>query len=456
MHESYEVVICGAGIAGISTAYFLAVHYGVPNVLLIDERPPLSLTSDKSTEAYRNFWPGPDDAMIGLLNRSIDLMEQLARATDNRFLLNRRGYVYATARADVADRLIEAAEQGERLGVGPLRVHTSARTYTPSPPEGFAGVPTGIDVLVGSSLVREVFPYLNPTTTHVVHVRRAGWLSAQQLGMLMLEEARARGVRLMKGKVLDVEQVAGRVAGVRVSTSEGEHVVRAGAFVNTAGPFVGDVAQRLGVTLPVFCEPHAKWMFNDYKGVIPRAAPMVIWADPQRLAWTDEEREALLSDPELHGLLEEFPPGVHLRPEGGGGSTMALLLWAYHARPSAPTFPVEFDPLFPDIVLRGATTLMPGLRVYWERAPKPVIDGGYYTKTPENLPLVGPLPVGGAYVVGALGGFGIMAACGVGELAAAHVAGAALPAYAPAFLPARYDDPGVYPNLSAWTDTWQL
>jgi len=45
-----EVVICGAGIAGIATAYHLT-RQGVTDVVLVDERPPLSLTSDKSTEA---------------------------------------------------------------------------------------------------------------------------------------------------------------------------------------------------------------------------------------------------------------------------------------------------------------------------------------------------------------------------------------------------------------------
>ena len=54
MTETYDAVVCGAGIAGISTAYHLCVTQGVGKVLLVDERPPLSLTSDKSTECYRN------------------------------------------------------------------------------------------------------------------------------------------------------------------------------------------------------------------------------------------------------------------------------------------------------------------------------------------------------------------------------------------------------------------
>ncbi|MFQ6032780.1 MAG: FAD-dependent oxidoreductase, partial [Candidatus Zixiibacteriota bacterium] len=73
-----DVVVCGAGIAGISAAYQLTVKHGIKNLVLIDEHAPLSVTSDKSTECYRNWWPGPGDAMVSLMNRSIDILEGLA------------------------------------------------------------------------------------------------------------------------------------------------------------------------------------------------------------------------------------------------------------------------------------------------------------------------------------------------------------------------------------------
>ena len=69
MVRSADVVICGAGIAGVSAAYVLSVRFGIRNVVLIDDRAPLTLTSDKSTEAYRNWWPGPDDAMIRMMGK---------------------------------------------------------------------------------------------------------------------------------------------------------------------------------------------------------------------------------------------------------------------------------------------------------------------------------------------------------------------------------------------------
>src|SRR3989441_2150533 len=105
-----EVVICGAGIAGIATAYHLT-RQGVTDIVLVDERPPLSLTSDKSTECYRNVWPGPGDAMVAAMNRSIDLLEELARESGNVFRMNRRGYLFASADPGRIPRFIQSAQE---------------------------------------------------------------------------------------------------------------------------------------------------------------------------------------------------------------------------------------------------------------------------------------------------------------------------------------------------------
>ncbi len=69
-------MVVGAGIAGVSATFHLAARQGVDDVVMVDPRPPLSLTSDKSTECYRNWWP--NEPMVGLMNRSIDLLEDMA------------------------------------------------------------------------------------------------------------------------------------------------------------------------------------------------------------------------------------------------------------------------------------------------------------------------------------------------------------------------------------------
>src|SRR4051812_8879087 len=181
MADATKIVICGAGIAGIAAAYQLTVVHGCQNVTLIEPGNPLSLTSDKSTEAYRNWWPEPDAAMTAFMNRSIDLIEEIARATDNRINLNRRGYVFATADKGKIAFLQTMAQMAETRGSGPARFHDSATSvYTPAEAHGFQSALTGADVITDPSLIRRQFPYLNPQTVAVAHVRRAGWLSAQQ------------------------------------------------------------------------------------------------------------------------------------------------------------------------------------------------------------------------------------------------------------------------------------
>jgi len=454
-----EVVICGAGIAGISVAYHLTVNFGVRDVLLVDEGSPLSLTSDKSTECYRNWWPGPGSAMVDLMNRSIDILEELAIGTGNAFNLNRRGYLFATADPDRAQVFRQTAEEAAELGAGPVRFHTGGSgepTYQPAPPDGYEGQPTGADLITDPVMIREHFPYLSPETIAVVHPRRAGWFSAQQLGRLMLERARQHGARLEQAHVSAVRIEGGRVAGVDLETSAGPRSVASRTFVIAAGPHLRTVGEMIGVHLPVFSEYHAKVAISDHLGVVPRAAPLLIWSDSQRLPWSAEEKETLAESDETRWLLDTFPQGVHARPEGPQGSPIVLILWTYHTDAVEPVFPPPVDPDYPEIALRGLSTMIPGLRGYFGRLPKPTVDGGYYTKTQENRPLIGRLPVRGAYIIGALSGYGVMASPGAGDLLARHIVGHELPSYATAFSLERYDDPEYQQLLKTWRTTGQL
>jgi glycine/D-amino acid oxidase-like deaminating enzyme len=452
-----EVVICGAGIAGIAAAYHLAVRRGVRGVVLVDERPPLSLTSDKSTECYRNWWPGPGDDMVTLMNRSIDLLEELARESGNVFRMNRRGYLFATADPAQVPVFVERAREAEARGVGPARSHRGGSSdYRPAPADGFESQPTGGDVITDPALARRHFPYLAPDTLAVLHARRCGWFSGQQLGMHLLERAREAGVRLLEGRVERIDTTGGRVRAVRVSAPGGQTTIATPRFVNAAGPFFAPVARLLGVEVPVFCERHAKVAFNDTLGAIPRSAPMTIWTDPLTLPWSDEERRELAASAEHKRLVEEFPAGVHGRPEGAGESPVVLLIWTYDIEPVEPAFPIAFEASYGEICLRGMSRMVPAMAGYLSRLPRVVVDGGYYTKTRENRFLAGPLPLEGAYVLGALSGYGLMAANGAADLLADHITGRPLPSYAPAFLLSRYDDPAYRERLEQWGDSGQL
>jgi len=451
MTSSADVLICGAGIAGISAAFFLA-RRGVKDILLVDQGAPLDLTSSRSTECYRNWWP--DRHMLALMNRSIDLLEEMAAESGNIFGMNRRGYLYVTADQGRVPALHERARQTSAFGAGPLRIHGPGKsTYEPSVPDGYALSAFGADLLLGGELIRKHFPGITERAVAALHVRRAGWLSAQQLGMYLLERSRTHGVNFIRAKVIGIEPEPGRGSAVRLSTGE---AVSAGAFVNAAGPALREVGRLASVELPVHTELHLKVAFRDSLGVIDRAAPLLIWDDPQTLPWGADERAALASDESIRWLTEPLCSGAHTRPEGGASSQTALMLWEYAPKVMEPVWPPPLDPLYPEVALRGLATMLPGLRPYLEHPPRPQLDGGYYTKTKENLPLVGPMGPEGVWVLGALSGYGIMSACGVGDLLAAHITGEPLPDYASAFDLRRYEDPVYLNSLETPAESGQL
>jgi glycine/D-amino acid oxidase-like deaminating enzyme len=342
---------------------------------------------------------------------------------------------------------MQNAAEVSALGAGPVRHHPGPAPYIPSPPQGFENIPGGADIVSDRDLIRRQFPFIAEDVVAMLHVRRAGWLNSQQLGQALLAQAQACGLRLRMDRVAAVTVKRSRVEAVRLR-SDDEFSTR--AFVIAAGPYLSQVAAMLGLDLPVFNELHGKVAFKDYLGIVPREAPLMIWNDALRLPWTAAERQALAALPETRRLLDEFPAGVHFRTRGEAGDSSLLVIWTYDRRVQEPVWPPTFDAYYPEVLLRGVARIVPGLSAYYGQGSKACVDGGYYCKTRENLPLVGPLPVEGAFVIGALSGFGIMGSQAAGELLAAHVAGAGLPDYAPAFLLERYQDPAYKALVESW------
>jgi glycine/D-amino acid oxidase-like deaminating enzyme len=450
--ERFDVVVVGAGMAGVATAFALTER-GVGRVAVLEEGPPLGLTSDKSTECWRNYWPGPDGDMLAFMDDSIRGLMRHAEASGDRFQLRQRGYLFATARDAEVGRLGAEADQFARYGGGALRI--DAADYRASPAAGFDRTLDGADLITDPARIKTEFPYLASETAGVLHVRRCGALSAQQLGMYFLETARERGARLIAGQFDGIETAGGRLAGVRYAAAEGSRTIAADALVIAAGPHLKAVARAAGSELPVMVEKHVKISVADTLGVIARDAPLIIWNDPIDLPWSPDDREMLAEADDTRWLTETMPAGVHGRPVGAGDQV--LMYWTYDCEAlETPVFPVEPGPFLPEVTLRGMAVMVPGLRAYLDPMPQPYVDGGYYTKTADNRPLIGPLAVPGTFVCSAFSGYGIMAAPAAGELAAAHVTGGALPAYAAAFGRERFDDPDYVAQIAGLSAVGQL
>ena len=408
--SSPSTIVIGTGIIGIATAYYLAKNHRQTQIILIDRDQPMAFTSAQSGENYRNWWPHP--AMVAFTNRSTDLMEEIARDSGNRINMNRRGYALATRETDIDELVAQLhdglGESAEKM----LRYHSNSRsdTYVPFDSPDWEGMPDGVDIVQNQALIRDRFAGYDPDIQTIIHIRRGGDISGQQLGMYMLDYLKSVGVKRLVGEVCNITQQGGYQ--VEVENSSGTETLVADQVVNAAGPFADKVAKMLDVDLPVYNTFQQKIAFEDREGAIPRTMPFSIDLDGQKIDWFDEERDMLLEDPDFAWLAGDMPGAIHCRPDGGDAGKWVKLGWAYNETPAKATWEQQLDENFPDIVLRGAARLNPALKSYYGQLPRNMHHyGGWYTMTEENWPLIGRMGPEGTFMNCAMSGFGTMAAC---------------------------------------------
>jgi glycine/D-amino acid oxidase-like deaminating enzyme len=275
--------------------------------------------------------------------------------------------------------------------------------------------------------------------------------------MYLLELAKALGLKELRGEITKIERDGRGIKAIQVQQDKGIARVETRTLIDAAGPFFAHLASLAGLELPVYSVLHQLVVMPDPLGIIPREAPFTILAEGQTLEWTQSEREQWRSDPDMGWLLEPFPGALHVRPEGALEGNWIRLGWPYTDTPDEPEWDPGFPAEFPEIVLRGAARLVPGLQQYIRKLPgKMTQDGGFYTKTKENLPLIGPTDIDGFYLLGALSGYGLMAACAAGELITGWITDSQLPEYAQVFSLARYHDPAVADALKSKAASGEL
>jgi glycine/D-amino acid oxidase-like deaminating enzyme len=336
------VVVCGAGAVGVACAHYLARDHG-RDVVLVDARPPLTYTSSRSTECYRNYWAG-NAPMTAFMNRSIDLLEARAAECDNAFSMSRRGYCFLSSTTEGSARHVQAAQAVDRLGGGGGSVHVDGAhglRYRADLP--YDAAVDGVRVFSGRAAIDTFFgdlpPFLGPEVRSVLFSERCGWMNAQQMGTRLLEVARPAGVETLSPATVTGFEAddAGRLRAVKVQADGGERRLACSAFVNCAGPFAAAVHELLlksgggggggEFALPLRNEVHAKAVLRDERGAVPMSVPMMIWEDAVSLPWSAEDRDSLGA---LGGfeasLAAPLPAGAHFRPYPGSPGSL-LMLW---------------------------------------------------------------------------------------------------------------------------------
>jgi glycine/D-amino acid oxidase-like deaminating enzyme len=405
-----DAVIAGAGIAGAAVAWQLAERLGTTDAVIVDPRPPLSVTSNRPEANYRDWWPQP--AMAALADLSLGLIDGLL-ADGAPIPMDRRGYLYVTA---------------DQARAASMPAVVANRAALPG---------AGAEALDATS-IRTEYRHLSPDIAGGIRVRRAGGLDTVALGRALLERAEARGVRVIEGRVVAVDAGNERVEAVVVEAPDGRQTLTTERFVNAAGPFAMPLVRLVGADLEIETVLRQKAVFVDEADVVPRGAPFTILLDGQTLRWTARDLADVASaDGRLLGAL---PGGIHIKPDDTAGPEAIKLGWAWDQVPSPAVERPDCPPAFARMVLLGATTMIPGLARYLDR-PSLVSRGcGFYARVPDGQPVIGPLGPDGSAIVGALAGFGAMMACGAGALAAAWLMGDEPTPLMRALAPARFED----------------
>jgi glycine/D-amino acid oxidase-like deaminating enzyme len=421
MSVKNTIAICGAGIAGVATAYYILKLRKDCKVILIDKNQPLSFTTSKSGENFRDYWP--EKNMRQFVSDSIELMKELrAEYGEESFEMKNSGYNFISHNID-----------NPIFGSGDKENSTSY-----------------LEEFTNTAAIQKDFPYLDKKIEKVVRIKNAGKIDVYDLGTLLLREAKKMGIVQVEGEILNIEKNESKFKVLLDSKKS----IDADKVVIATGPFLNTIAKMLGLEFPISNTLQRKFIIPYPNNVIPKNMPFTIYADPQYLDWSTEEKEFFASDEKYKWLLNKFPGGLHIKPETEG----IKLGWAFQTEKSEPSFEIPSFEFFPQVVLKGASRFIPELSNYENNIPTPLIEyAGYYTRTKENWPLIGQTEIDNVFVVGALAGYGTMSACAAGKLCANYILGEnELPSYAKYFHPSRYKNEAIQREMSELDSDGQL
>ncbi|MFW6082557.1 MAG: NAD(P)/FAD-dependent oxidoreductase [Chloroflexota bacterium] len=330
--DTADAVVIGGGIVGVATAFWLS-RAGVDTVVIEMCDGLSTLTTPESIESFRAQFTEP--AMSELAQESIQVFEDFADVIDipgYDIDIHHQGYLFVTDEADMVDDVRAAVEKHHQLGL------------------------TDSELLTGEE-ARARFPYLSDTVVAGTFRQRDGWLSTHEATQGFAKGSDADF--LIRTKATDVLQDASGVCGVE--TDRGTIATR--IAINAAGPFADRVGEMVGLELPLEPVRRQKVFLSEQRRV-PQDAPLTI----------DIVRDA------------------YWRPETGG----AYIAWVDpdESVDEDPSEDPYTDPHFAAIVLdklRHVTPFWDDVAMNLKRADVHP-SAGYYVYTPDDQPLIGPVP----------------------------------------------------------------
>jgi sarcosine oxidase, subunit beta len=115
LKSSYEVVIVGAGVHGLATAYYLAKNHGITDVALLDKGYLGGGASGRNTAIVRSNYRTAEG--VPFYQESVQLYEQLSGDLDFNVMFSQHGHLTLAHTDRGINSLRERAEMNQILGV---------------------------------------------------------------------------------------------------------------------------------------------------------------------------------------------------------------------------------------------------------------------------------------------------------------------------------------------------
>lgn len=217
LRSGYDVVIIGAGVQGLATAYELA-KLGHRDVLVVDKSWPGGGASGRNGELIRSAFASKEWCDLFELSRLKWLT--LSSELDHNVLFNRTGYAVLATTEEQWLKCVADADSQRKRGIA--------------------------SELLDANAARDILPAANPDMVRGGILQHgAGFAHHDAVVAGYLENAARMGVQVTCGQeVVGLEHRAGRITGVRTASG---HTIGARIVVNASGGDAPDLDALAGI-----------------------------------------------------------------------------------------------------------------------------------------------------------------------------------------------------------------
>lgn len=230
LKERYDVVVIGAGVHGLATAYYLAKHHGVTDVAVLDKGYLGCGASGRNTAIIRANYRTPEG--VPFYEQSLKLYEGLAKELDYNLLFSQQGHLTLAHSEATIIGLRVRAETNQLLGIDSRLIW----------PDEIKRLVPALDV---SAHPR--YPVLG-----ALYHPPGGIIRHDAVVWGYARGADRRGVELHPfTEVTGIVRNNGSIAAVR--TTRGD--IKTGVVVNCTAGYCSTIAAMVGVELPITTYP---------------------------------------------------------------------------------------------------------------------------------------------------------------------------------------------------------